>query len=118
MGHTVAMETPRPEFEFAVLGAGAIGSIVGAHLARAGHRVVILARGRRADQVRAEGLRITGLADFAVSVPTWAVPELTVPTLADSRPLKSVGVLIVAMKTPGTAEALTGLRQLDVDVAF
>jgi 2-dehydropantoate 2-reductase len=107
------VKTPDPEFEFAVLGAGAIGSILGAHLARAGHRVVMLARGRRADQVRAEGLRITELADFAVSVPT-----LTVPTLTDSGALKSVGVLIVAMKTPGTAEALAGLRQLDVDVAF
>jgi 2-dehydropantoate 2-reductase len=102
------VKTPRPEFEFAVLGAGAIGSILGAHLARAGHRVVMLARGRRADEVQAEGLRITGLADFALSV----------PTLTDSRALNSVGVLIVAMKTPGTAEALAGLRQLDVDVAF
>jgi 2-dehydropantoate 2-reductase len=107
------VKTPSPEFEFAVLGAGAIGSILGAHLARAGHRVVMLARGRRADQVRAEGLRITGLADFAVSVPTRAVPTLT-----DSGDLKGVGVLIVAMKTPGTAEALAGLRQLDVEVAF
>ena len=70
MGHTVAVKTPRPEFEFAVLGAGAIGSILGAHLARAGHRVVMLARGRRAEQIRAEGLRLTGLADFALSVPT------------------------------------------------
>ncbi|MDB6011311.1 MAG: 2-dehydropantoate 2-reductase [Gammaproteobacteria bacterium] len=101
-----------------MLGAGAIGSILGAHLARAGHRVVMLARGRRADQIRAEGLRITGLAEFAVSVPTWAVPTSTAPTLTDSRDLKSVGVLIVAMKTPGTAEALAGLRQLEVDVAF
>src|SRR5271170_4245346 len=30
--------------EFAILGAGAMGSIVGAHLARAGHSVVMLAR--------------------------------------------------------------------------
>ena len=112
MEHTVAVKTPDPEFEFAVLGAGAIGSILGAHLARAGHRVVMLARGRRAEQIRTEGLRITGLADFAVSVPTLAVP------LTDSLALGSVGVLIVAMKTPGTAEALAGLRQLDVDVAF
>ena len=36
------------EFDFAILGAGAIGSILGAHLARAGHRVVMLARGTRA----------------------------------------------------------------------
>jgi len=29
------------QVEFAILGAGAIGSIVGAHLARAGRRVVL-----------------------------------------------------------------------------
>src|SRR5471030_2493120 len=32
-------------FEFAILGAGAIGSIIGAHLARSGQAVVMLARG-------------------------------------------------------------------------
>jgi 2-dehydropantoate 2-reductase len=102
------VETPGPEFEFAVLGAGAIGSILGAHLARAGHSVVMLARGRRAEQIRAEGLRITGLADFAIPV----------ATLTHAGDLKSAGVLIVAMKTPGTAEALAHLRHLDVGVAL
>lgn len=91
-----------------MLGAGAIGSILGAHLARAGHRVVMLARGRRAEQIRAEGLRITGLSDFTISV----------PTLTDPRDLKSVGVLIVAMKTPGTAAALAGLRHVEMEAAF
>jgi 2-dehydropantoate 2-reductase len=107
--HTAGVNTPQPQFEFAVLGAGAIGSILGAHLARAGHRVVMLARGRRADQIRAEGLRITGLGEFSV-----AVPVLTVPT----RELKSLGVLIVATKTPGTGEALAALGPVAVDVAF
>jgi 2-dehydropantoate 2-reductase len=116
--HTAAVNTPQPQFEFAVLGAAAIGSILGAHLARAGHRVVMLARGRRADQIRAEGLRITGLGDFAVAVPVLTVPTVAVPTPADSRELQSVGVLIVATKTPGTAEALATLRTVDVDVAL
>ena len=57
-------------FEFAILGAGAMGSILGAHLARAGHSVALLARGRRAEQVRSEGLRISGLTQF--STPTEA----------------------------------------------
>jgi 2-dehydropantoate 2-reductase len=55
-------------FEFAILGAGAMGSILGAHFAQAGHSVAMLARGRRAARVRAEGLSITGLARFAVPV--------------------------------------------------
>ncbi|HEY9183603.1 MAG TPA: 2-dehydropantoate 2-reductase N-terminal domain-containing protein, partial [Gammaproteobacteria bacterium] len=53
------------KFEFAVLGAGAMGSILGAHLARAGHSVAMLARGRRAEQIRSEGLRISGLIQLS-----------------------------------------------------
>ena len=68
----------------------------------------MLARGRRADQVRQEGLRITGLADFTIPV----------PTLTSGAELKSVGVLIVATKTPGTAAALASLRHVDVEAAL
>lgn len=96
------------KYEFAVLGAGAIGSILGAHLARAGHSVVMLARGRRAQQIRTEGLRITGLTQFATPV----------ETVSDAAQLLSARVLIVAMKTPGTADALVSLRHADIDVAF
>jgi 2-dehydropantoate 2-reductase len=68
----------------------------------------MLARGRRADQIRTEGLRITGLTEFAI----------TVPTLTNVGDLKSVGVLIVATKTPGTATALASLRHVDVEAAL
>jgi 2-dehydropantoate 2-reductase len=93
---------------FAILGAGAIGSIIGAHLARAGHSVVMLARGRRAEQVQREGLRITGLADFSVPV----------QTLTDPAQFKGAEVLIVATKTTGTAEALQALKHAAVGAAF
>jgi 2-dehydropantoate 2-reductase len=96
------------EYEFALLGAGAIGSILGAHLARAGHSVIMLARGRRAGQIQADGLRITGLTQFT----------RTVPTLSDAAELRSAGVLIVAMKTPGTAEALVNLQRADIGVVL
>lgn len=94
--------------DFAILGAGAIGSIVGAHLARAGHSVTMLVRERRAAQLRRDGLKISGLAEFAASV----------DVLTDASQLRGADVLIVAMKTPGTAEALEPLRQADVGVAF
>ena len=68
----------------------------------------MLARGRRADQIRTEGLRITGLTEFAIPV----------PTLTNVGDLKSVGVLIVATKTPGTAAALASLRHVDVEAAL
>ena len=54
--------------EFAILGAGAIGSILGAHLTRAGHAVTMLVRERRAAQLRSDGLRIKGLSEFATPV--------------------------------------------------
>lgn len=94
--------------EFAILGAGAIGSILGAHLARAGHRVVMLARERRAVQVQREGLRIKGLVEFSVPV----------QTIIDASQLRGADVLIVAMKTSGTAAALEPLRRVDIGAAF
>ena len=100
------MTGPRPQF--AILGAGAIGSIIGAHLARAGHSVVMLARGGRGAHVEREGLRITGLAEFAVRV----------PTVTDASRFSGAEVLIVATKTIGTAESLDALRTADVGVAF
>jgi 2-dehydropantoate 2-reductase len=102
------MSITKPDYEFAILGAGALGSILGAHLTRAGHSVVMLARGRRAEQIRAEGLKIKGLAEFATPV----------VTLSDATQLRSASVLIVAMKTPGTAEALAGLRHAAIEVAW
>lgn len=102
------MRTDPAKYEFAVLGAGAIGSIIGAHLARAGHSVVMLARGRRAEQLRDQGLTITGLAAFSVPV----------ETLTDPSRLRSAGTLIVATKTPGTAEALAALKHVHVEAAF
>src|SRR6516165_7091162 len=97
-----------PEFDFAILGAGAIGSIIGAHLARAGHRVVMLARGTRAAYLEQHGLAIRGLAEFNTAV----------RTLRDPRALTSAGALIVATKTPGTAAALEPLRAAQFDVTL
>jgi 2-dehydropantoate 2-reductase len=94
--------------EFAILGAGAIGSIVGAHLVKAGHSVVMLARGRRAQQIQADGLCVRGLAEISTPVQT-----LTDPTL-----LKSADVLIIATKALSTAESLQPLRNTRVGLAL
>jgi 2-dehydropantoate 2-reductase len=95
-------------FDYAILGAGALGSILGAHLARAGHDVVLLARGRRAAQISAEGLRIEGLVTMA----------LPVPVMTDPGRLKSAGTLIVATKAIDTAQALQQLRHVDIGAAL
>ncbi|MFT3818882.1 MAG: 2-dehydropantoate 2-reductase [Rubrivivax sp.] len=52
-----------------ILGGGALGSIIGAHLHRAGRDVVIVAREPRAGLLAREGVRITGIADFVAKVP-------------------------------------------------
>jgi 2-dehydropantoate 2-reductase len=97
-----------PEVEFAILGAGALGSIIGAHLARSGHSVVMLARARRAQQIAGDGLRIKGLVEFSQPV----------PTLSDASQLTGAGVLIVAIKTHGTEAAIAPLRGANIGVAF
>jgi 2-dehydropantoate 2-reductase len=94
--------------EFAILGAGAIGSILGAHLARAGHSVIMLARGDRARALEREGLRIRGLAEFSVRV----------PVITDASQLQVADTLIVAIKTPGTQAALARIAHVEVGAAF
>src|ERR1700730_18212170 len=94
--------------DFAIIGSGAIGSIIGAHLARSGHSVVMLARARRGQQIRQDGLRITGLAEFSQSV----------RVLTEPAQLRDVGVLIVATKTHDTEAALTPLRGAAIGSTF
>ena len=95
-------------FEFAILGAGAMGSILGAHLACAGHSVALLARGRRAEQVRSEGLRVSGLAQFSAPV----------QVIDDPAQLRETQVLIVATKAIGTAQSLKPLAGAKIGYAF
>jgi 2-dehydropantoate 2-reductase len=93
--------------EFAIVGAGALGSILAAHLVRAGRSVTLLARGQRAQQVREQGLRIKGLIEFSTSV------EL----LTDPAQLREAGTLIIATKTPGSEQTMASLRHVQVDRA-
>ena len=89
---------------FVILGAGALGSIIAGHLARAGEDVLVIARGPRAAYVRQHGITLTGVADF-----TTACPVLTDPV-----ELPEADVLIVAVKTYDMAAALASLRHLKV----
>src|SRR5688500_9877361 len=97
-----------PQTEFIIVGAGAIGSILAAHLVRSGRSVSVLARGRRAQQLQSDGLRIKGLSE--ISTPLHVV--------TDASQLGSAGTLIVATKTPGSEELLQQLRHVKVDAAL
>ena len=82
-----------------IVGAGALGSILGAHLAQAGHGVSLIARGRRAAQVSEHGLRISGLADI----------DVTCPVITDPSAVSNAELLIVTVKTYDTQSAVEAL---------
>ncbi|WP_157995582.1 ketopantoate reductase family protein [Peristeroidobacter soli] len=94
--------------EFAIVGAGALGSILAAHLVRSGRSVALLARGQRAQQVREQGLRIKGLSEIATPV----------EVLTDPSQLLEAGALIIATKTPGSEQTLASLRHVRLDRAL
>ena len=87
-----------------ILGAGALGTVLAAHLARAGEEVTLIGRGRRAAFLQEHGATITGLADFTVPV--------TVVT--DPHQVQRADVLIVTVKTYDMATALESLKHLQV----
>ncbi|MFC4307517.1 ketopantoate reductase family protein [Steroidobacter flavus] len=94
--------------EFAIVGAGALGSILAAHLVRSGRSVALLARGQRAQQVREQGLRIKGLSEIATPV----------DLLTDPSQLREAGTLIIATKTPGSEQTMASLRHVRVERAL
>ena len=96
------------EAEFAILGAGVLGSVIAAHLARAGRSVLLLARGARARQVSDQGLRIRGLVEF----------DQPVPVLADPAAFGGAQYLVVATKTYSTESALAPIRGARIGAAF
>ena len=85
-----------------VLGAGALGSIVAGHLARAGKDVTLVARGERAAYLMEHGITITGLADFNVQC----------PIVTDPSQISEADLLIVAVKTHQMDEAVSGLSHV------
>ena len=102
------MSRREPHVEFAILGAGALGTILGAHLARRGRRVAMLATPRRAAEIAARGLRIRGLEHF----------DQPVAAFADAGRCAGADVLIVATKAIDTPAALRALRDLPVGIAL
>jgi 2-dehydropantoate 2-reductase len=94
---------------FVVLGAGAIGGVIGAGLHRAGHEVVLVARGRTLDALRSNGLRVqTPDEDLVLPIETFGSPAEAGVTQDD--------VVILATKSQDTVAALDALAACDVDV--
>jgi 2-dehydropantoate 2-reductase len=91
--------------QIVILGAGALGTVLGAHLARAGEDVTLIARGQRAAYLQAQGATLTGLVDFTVPV--------TVVT--DPQQVQGGDVLIVTIKTYDMEPALQSIKHLQVE---
>jgi len=86
--------------ELTIVGAGAIGGLIGAHLWRAGHSVQLVDRERaHVAAIRAGGLEVAGHAEFVASVPACEPEAVTGP----------IQTLLLAVKTLHTEAALAPL---------
>jgi 2-dehydropantoate 2-reductase len=93
-----------------ILGAGALGSITAAYLARAGADVSLIARGARAKLLAQEGVRVrpTFAEEFTARVPIIERPE----------DVTACDAFMMTAKTYDTVAALRGLSNLEPDMAF
>jgi 2-dehydropantoate 2-reductase len=93
---------------FAILGAGALGTILGAHLVRAGHDVVLLARGQRAEQLRRDGLMVHGLIELRERC----------EVITDPAQLRETDCFCVATKAIDTRQSLQPYAHVKTATAF
>lgn len=94
--------------QFTIVGAGALGTILGGHLLAAGHGVTMIARGARLQQIKTQGLRLSGLKPMIV--PCVAVDPGT--------PIAEPGIVIFTVKTYQMSAALAALAQLRPAAVF
>jgi 2-dehydropantoate 2-reductase len=87
-----------------ILGAGALGTVLGAHLARAGEDITLIARGNRAAYLQENRATITGLVDFTVPV----------RVVTDPQQVHAADALIVTVKTYDMVSALQSVKHIDV----
>ena len=108
--------SPRPAWQpgrmrFVVVGAGAVGGVVGGRLAQHGHDVVLVARGDHGQAIAADGLLIRS-PDDEVRVPVPVVSHPSELTLTGD------DVVLLAVKGQDTAAALEGLAAGPPDLAI
>lgn len=82
--------------KIAVMGAGAVGSYIGAMLARAGHDVILIARAQHVEAIRKHGLLFNGL-NFRGSV--------RVEATAEPSGVKGADVVLLCVKSGDTESA-------------
>jgi len=89
--------------KIAVVGLGAVGGLIAARLARAGHDVSALARGETLARVRADGQKVESARD-SFSVPLMASDDATT--------LGTQELVIIAVKAPALPVVATSIQPL------
>lgn len=93
---------------FVIVGAGALGTILAAHLVKANHQVSCVVREKRAQQLQRDGLRVEGLSSL------HAQCEI----VTDPATVKQADVLVIGTKTYQTEDAVAPLQHLKPGLAF
>jgi 2-dehydropantoate 2-reductase len=84
---------------YVILGAGAVGGVIGSSLARSGHDVALVARGAHLEALRSDGLTLMSPAGtVTTSLPAFA-------TVTEARP-EGDDVVVVSVKGQDTLEVL------------
>lgn len=94
---------------YVILGAGAVGATVGGRLADAGYDVVLLARGRHAEVIASDGLRLA-MPDRVITAKLRVVTDPADLTYDDG------DALLLATKTQDTVAVLGALPRRDAPV--
>lgn len=85
------------------MGAGALGSVVGGFLGKAGNDVTLLGREGHVKAIQERGLKITGVKGENV---------VSIPAFSNSSDVNEADFLILATKLKDTREALEGISHL------
>ena len=96
------------KYKFGIIGAGPVGSIMGAHLAKAGHNVIIIdILKAHMDEIKKSGLSITGFKDIKVSF-----SEKNLCYGIDELSEKDVDYLFISVKASVLPQILPIIKQV------
>ncbi|MCS7039657.1 MAG: 2-dehydropantoate 2-reductase [Anaerolineae bacterium] len=89
-----------------IMGAGALGSVFGGYLARAGFDVTLIGREAHIRAIQANGLRVTGEHEFVVPV----------RATTDAKTVAEADVLLFCVRAPEVPQALTDVAHLQPEI--
>ncbi|PJZ67217.1 2-dehydropantoate 2-reductase [Leptospira wolffii] len=93
--------------KFAILGAGSIGTYIGAHLLKAGYPVVFVGRERLKQEVQLFGL---GISDFEGN--SFSLPPDSIEYVTSTEEAKDCNIFLVTVKSKDTADLSRSLSEL------